>query len=103
VEQVNKNFLHPLDNIDTAPSDEEWVDQMESVFIQCKVGKQKVGTKEVEVSMEDLTALTVVRKQIKCGYDGDGGSKAGWVHPETLIPLVMDTFINKMQKSKKRG
>jgi hypothetical protein len=52
---------------------------MEADFIQHKVSKQKVGTNKVEVSVDDLIALTAVRKWVQGGYDGDGGSKSGWV------------------------
>jgi hypothetical protein len=92
IEHANKDFLFPVGQVDVASSDEELVDQMESEFIQRKVGKRKVGTGEIEVSLEDMVTMIAVRKRIQGVYDGDGGSKVGWIYLEALISLVMDMF-----------
>jgi hypothetical protein len=86
IDEIDQEYIFPLDNMEATPSDEERIDHLEMVHILNTVGKQKVRTKKAEITVKDLQTHTAIHKRLRRGYNGDGGSQTRWVHPESLTP-----------------
>jgi hypothetical protein len=66
---------------------------------------EEAGKRPVEedaLSPDELITLAALRKRIRGGYNGDGGTEHGWVHKEAFSNKVTDQFHEAEAEARER-